>query len=605
MAQLLADRRDIDFVIWEQFNGEAMLNHDLFSEYSRKTCELMLTEARKLAINEVLPTMVDGDRQGVHLENGIVKVPESYHRVYQLMKEGEWGNLMVSEEMGGQGAPPHVGLATIEYFMAANWSLYSYLSMGNGAAEMIQLYGTEEQKTKYIKKMTSGTWGGTMLLTESNAGSDVGALTTSAVKNEAGTYSLTGEKIFITNGDHDLVENIIHPVLARIEGAPAGTKGISIFIVPKFLVNDDGSLGERNDIICTGVEEKMGIHGSATCTMTLGAKGKCVGYLLGEENKGIKVMFHMMNHARMATGLQGLAYASAAYMLAVNYARRRIQGRDLADFFNHSAPSVPIIKHPDVRRNLLKMKSYVDGMRSFFYYTTTIGMKEKLGETEEDRSFHGDLFGLFTPIIKDYLSVKGHDVCIQAIQVYGGAGYTQDYPVEQYARDCKIASIYEGTSGIQAMDFLARKIGMRNGKIFGHFINEIQKTVAAAKNVEDLTQIAGKLETAANRLVEVVMHIGKTAMSLEYKIAFANSVPFLETVGDIIMAWMLLWRAVVADQQLSADTKQKDSSFYKGQIKTAEFFIRTLLPATIGNMEAIMNTCSASIDIEDDGFGGV
>jgi len=605
MAQILADRRDIDFVIWEPFNGEELLNHDLFSEYSRKTCELMLTEARKLAITEVLPTMVDGDRQGVHLENGIVKVPESYHRVYQLMTEGAWGNLMVSEEMGGQGAPPHVGLATIEYFMAANWSLYSYLSMGNGAAEMIQLYGTEEQKKKYIKKMTSGTWGGTMLLTESNAGSDVGALTTSAVKNDDGTYSLTGEKIFITNGEHDLVENIIHPVLARIEGAPAGTKGISIFIVPKFLVNDDGSLGERNDIICSGVEEKMGIHGSSTCTMTLGAKGKCVGYLLGEENKGIKVMFHMMNHARMATGLQGLSYASAAYMLAVNYARQRIQGRDLADFSNHSAPSVPIIKHPDVRRNLLKMKSYVDGMRSFFYYTTTIGMKEKLGETEEDRSFNGDLFGLFTPIIKDYLSVKGHEVCIQAIQVYGGAGYTQDYPVEQYARDCKIASIYEGTSGIQAMDFLARKIGMRNGKIFGHFINEIQKTVAEAKKVEGLTQIAGKVESASNRLVEVAMHIGKTAMSLEYKTAFANSVPFLETVGDVIMAWMLLWRAVVASRQLSVDAKKKDTSFYKGQIKTAEFFIQTLLPATVGNMEAIMNTCSASIDMEDDGFGGV
>ncbi|RJP83423.1 MAG: acyl-CoA dehydrogenase [Desulfobacteraceae bacterium] len=605
MAQILADRRDIDFVIWEQFNGEELLKHKALSGYNRKTCELMLTEARKLAINEVYPTMTDGDREGVHLENGVVKVPASYHRVFQLMKEGEWGNLMVSEEMGGQAAPPHIGLSTAEYFMAANWSLYSYLSMGNAAAEMIQLYGTAEQKEKYIKKMTSATWGGTMLLTESGAGSDVGALTTTAVGNDDGSFSLTGEKIFITNGEHDLAENIIHPVLARIEGAPAGTKGISIFIVPKFLVNDDGSLGERNDIQCTGIEEKMGIHGSATCTMTLGAKGKCVGYLLGEANKGLKVMFHMMNHARMATGLQGMAYASAAYLLALNYARQRIQGRDLKDFFDHSAPAVPIIKHPDVRRNLLKMKSYVDGMRSFFYYVTTIGMKEKLGETEEDRSFHGDLFGLFTPIIKDYLSVKGHDVCIQAIQVYGGAGYTQDYPVEQYARDCKIASIYEGTSGIQAMDFLARKIGMRKGTIFGHFIGEIQKTVAEAKKMEELSDLAGKVEAAANKLVEVTMHIGKTAMSLEYKTAFAHSVPFLETVGDTIMAWMLLWRSVVACRQLAADTKKKDTAFYKGQIKTAEFFIRTILPSAIGNMEAIMSTCSAAIEIDDDGFGGL
>jgi hypothetical protein len=349
----------------------------------------------------------------------------------------------------------------------------------------------------------------------------------------------------------------------------------------------------------------MGIHGSATCTMTLGAKGKCTGYLLGEENKGIKVMFHMMNHARMATGLQGLAYASASYLLALNYARQRIQGRDLKDFFDHSAPSVAIIKHPDVRRNLLKMKAYVDGMRSFFYYATTIGMKEKLGKTEEDRTFHGDLFGLFTPIIKDYLSVKGHEVCIQAIQVYGGAGYTQDYPVEQYARDCKIASIYEGTSGIQAMDFLARKIGMRKGVIFGHFIGEIQKTVAEAKKTEELSDLAGKVEAAANKLVEVTMHIGKTAMSLEYKTAFAHSVPFLETVGDTIMAWMLLWRSVVSCRQLSVDAKKKDASFYKGQIKTAEFFIRTILPATMGNMEAIMSTCPAAIEIDDDGFGGL
>jgi alkylation response protein AidB-like acyl-CoA dehydrogenase len=605
MAQVLADRRDIDFVIWEQLNGEKLLNHEMFSSYNRKTCDLMLTEARRLAINEVLPTLVDGDREGVHLENGVVKVPKSYHRVYNLLKDGEWGNLMVSEEMGGQGAPPHVGLSTAEYFMAANWSLYSYLSMGNGAAEMIELYGTEEQKNLYIKKMTSSTWGGTMLLTESNAGSDVGALATTAVKNDDNTYHLSGEKIFITNGEFDLVSNIIHPVLARVEGAPAGTKGISIFIVPKFLVNDDGTLGERNDIACSGVEEKMGIHGSATCTMTLGTKGKCIGYLLGEENKGIKIMFHMMNHARMATGLQGLAYASAAYMLAVNYARERIQGRNLADFANHSAPSVPIIKHPDVRRNLLKMKSYVDGMRSFLYYTATIGMKEKLGETQEEQTFNGDLFGLFTPIIKDYLAVKGHDVCIQAIQVYGGAGYTQDYPVEQYARDCKIASIYEGTSGIQAMDFLARKIGMRKGKIFGHFIGEIHKTTSAAKKVESLSDLAKKMEAAANRLVEVAMHIGKTAMSLEFKTAFANSVPFLEVAGDTIMAWMLLWRAVVATEKLSDNAKKKDVPFYKGQIKTAEFFIQTLLPATIGNMDAIMNTCAAAVEIDDEGFGGL
>jgi alkylation response protein AidB-like acyl-CoA dehydrogenase len=287
-----------------------------------------------------------------------------------------------------------------------------------------------------------------MLLTESEAGSDVGALSTTAIRNSDGSFTLSGNKIFITNGEHDLAENIIHPVLARIDGDPAGTKGISLFLVPKYFVNDDGTLGDRNDIICSGVEEKHGIHASATCSMTLGSKGKCIGYLLGQEREGMKIMFNMINGARMSTGLQGFTYASAAYMLAVNYARERIQGRDLADFADHSAPSVPIIKHPDVRRNLLWMKSYVDGMRSFFYYMTLLATKGKICETAGDRERYGDFFSMLTPVVKDYMAVKGHEVCIQAIQLFGGAGYTKDYLVEQYARDCKITTIYEGTSGI-------------------------------------------------------------------------------------------------------------------------------------------------------------
>ena len=605
MAQLLADRRDIDFVIWEQMNGEEIIKKGKYNGFNKKTCEMMITEARKLALNVIHPTMQDGDRIGVHLDNGEVRLPESYEKPYEILKEGEWGNLTVPEVMGGQGAPLFIGDAISEYFMAGNWSLASYLTMGNGTAHMIQLYGSDEQKEKYVKKLVSSDWGGTMLLTEPNAGSDVGSLETTAVKNEDGTYTLTGNKIFITNGEFNLVENIIHPVLARIEGAPEGTRGISIFIVPKYFVNDDGTLGDRNDIVCTGVEEKHGIHGSATCSMSLGSKGKCIGYLLGEENKGMKVMFHMMNGARMHTGLQGLAYASAAYLYALNYARERIQGRDLADFANHAAPSVPIIKHPDVRRNLMKMKSYVEGMRSFFYYTTEISMKVATAKTEEDREFNDDLFSLFTPIIKDYLAVKGHEVCIQAMQVYGGAGYTQDYLVEQYARDCKIASIYEGTSGIQAMDLLARKMGKQNGKVFAHFIGEIFRTVNEAKAQEALSGIAEKVETAAGRLAKVAGYLGKTATSEKFKTAFSHSVPFLETMGDTIMAWMLLWRAVIASQKLSGKVKEKDRKFYEGQIKTAEFYIRTLLPASLGVMDSIMDGCDAALEIEDDAFGGL
>ena len=605
MPQQIVDRRDLDFVIWEQMNCEEILQHETYHEFNKKTCDMILTEARALAIKELLPLLAEGDVEGVKFDAGDVTVPESFHRVYRLILEGEWNNLGVSQEMGGQGAPAFIGAAAAEYFVGANWPLYCYATMGNGTAYIINLFGSPEQKEKYIKKLTSAEWGGTMLLTESEAGSDVGALTTTAVRNSDGTFSLTGNKIFITNGEHDLAENIIHPVLARIEGDPPGTKGISLFLVPKYLVNDDGSLGDRNDIICSGVEEKHGIHASATCSMTLGSKGNCIGYLLGEECKGMQVMFNMINHARMGTGLQGMTYASAAYLLAVNYARERIQGRDLENFANHGAPSVAIIRHPDVRRNLLWMKSYVDGMRSFFYYMTRCASQALITDSADEQEKFGDLFSMLTPIVKDYMAVKGHEVCIQAIQVFGGAGYTRDYLVEQYARDCKITSIYEGTSGIQAMDLLARKIGAKKGMVFMNLLGEIQETASRARGIDGLNDLGVRLESTASRLGEVAMHIGQMAMSENFRVGFAHALPFLYTMGDTIMAWMLLWRAVVASEKLAAKPKRKDIAFYEGQIKTAEFFIQTELPLTFGRMDAIQGGCAAAIEISDEGFGGL
>ncbi len=604
MPQQLTDRRDQEFVIWEQMNCAELLKYEKYKEFNRKICDMIITEARALAIKELLPLLAEGDAQGVHYENGAVNVPQSFHRVFKLVLEGEWNNLGVPIEQGGQGAPPFLAAAAAEYFLAANWPLYCYATLGNGTANMIHLYGTAEQKKMYVEKLTSAQWGGTMLLTESEAGSDVGALTTTAVKNPDGSYSLSGNKIFITNGEHDLVENIIHPVLARIEGDSPGTKGISLFIVPKYHVNPDGSLGERNNIVCSGVEEKHGIHASATCSMTLGGKGNCIGYLLGKEREGMKIMFTMINHARMSTGLQALTYGSASYLLAVNYARERIQGRDLENFADHSAPSVPIIKHPDVRRNLLWMKSYVDAMRSFFYFLTVRGTKARLADSEEERELNENIYSMLTPIVKDYLAVKGHEICIQAIQVFGGAGYTKDYLVEQYARDCKITTIYEGTSGIQAMDLLARKIGMKKGAVFMNFLAEIQNTVAQAKEANGLNHMAGQVEIVANRLGEIALHIGKKAMSPEFKVAFAHALPFLYAMGDTIMAWMLLWRAVVAIQKLDG-AKKKDVAFYEGQIKTAEFFINTELPVTLGKMNAIEASCAAALEIPDEGFGGI
>lgn len=603
MAQLLAEKRDLEFVMWEQFDNEKFLRNEKYEAFNKKTCDMILTEARKIAIKEMLPTMAEGDEVGLKFDNGTVTTPECFKPVFDLMTEGEWQSLGVPEEMGGQGAPSFISFAVNEYFSAASFALNGYTAMGIGTANMIQVFGTEAQKEMYVKKLVDAKWGGTMLLTESNAGSDVGALETTAVKNADGTYTITGNKIFITNGEHDLCENIIHPVLARIEGAPAGTKGISIFIVPKFFINEDGSLGDRNDIWCTGIEHKHGIIASATCSMAMGAKGTCTGFLLGNENAGMKIMFNMMNHARMTTGLQGLAYASGAYQLALNYARERVQMRELGQ--PHDAEPVAIIKHPDVRRNLLWMKSYVNGMRSFFQYMAYQDELSKLADTEEERVLADGMFELLTPIIKSYLANRGYEVCVQSVQVFAGAGYTKDYLAEQYMRDCKITSIYEGTCGIQAMDLLGRKMGMQGGKVFLTFLTAIQQTIDDAKTLPDLVDLAEKMQKMLAKLGEVASHLGKNAMTEKYKTAFAHSLPYLDVMGDTIMAWMNLWRATTATRKLADNPKKKDLHFYEGQVKTAEFFIRTVAPTSMGRMETILDMSSAAIDISDEAFGGL
>jgi alkylation response protein AidB-like acyl-CoA dehydrogenase len=312
MAQVIADRRDVDFVLHEQLDVGALSEHDKYAEFNKKTVDLIISEARNLAIKEILPTFKEGDEQGCRFENGQVVVPESFQRAYDLFVEGEWLAMPEDPEYGGQGMPRTVALAAGDYFNGANYAFMMYPGLTHGAALLVEAFGTDRQKQLYLKNMFTGKWTGTMLLTEPEAGSDVGNLTTTAVKNDDGTYSITGSKIFISAGEHDLVENIVHPVLARIEGAPAGTKGISLFLVPKYRVKEDGSLGEFNDVVCTGIEHKMGIHGNATCSLTLGGKGQCVGELLGEENKGMRAMFLMMNEARLLVGMQGFCCASAS-----------------------------------------------------------------------------------------------------------------------------------------------------------------------------------------------------------------------------------------------------------------------------------------------------
>ncbi|MBA3035867.1 MAG: acyl-CoA dehydrogenase [Desulfobacterium sp.] len=615
MAQLLADRRDVDFVLHEQFQIADLSKHEKYSEFNKKTIDLIVSEARNLAIKEILPTRPLGDKEGCKFENGKVKVPESYHKIYGLIKEGEWIAMSDDPEYGGQGMPHTVAAAATDYLVAANHSFSMYGGLCHGAGKLVEEFGTDKQIKMFLKKMYSGEWSGTMLLTEAEAGTDVGALTTSAKKNEDGTYSITGNKIFISGGEQNLTENIIHPVLARIEGAPAGTAGISLFIVPKIWVNDDGTLGEPNDVVCTGIEEKMGLHGNATCSLALGGKGKCRGLLLGGENKGIKVMFLMMNDARLQVGLQGLTCASPSYLYALDYAKQRVQGKHLLKAMDESAPGVPIIQHPDVRRQLMIMKSYVEGMRSLVYFISYCFDMVSITESDEEKAKYQGLADLLTPIVKGYITDKAFEICSHAIQIYGGYGYVTEYPVEQYMRDCRITMIYEGTNGIQAMDLLGRKLGMNKGKPVKDLVGEILKTIASAKGIQGIESLAENLEKALNKLGEVTKHIGASARSPKVLSAFAFAHPFMEVTGDVVMAWMLLWRAVIAAPKLEklAGTgperrakieKDKNAAFYEGQLKSAEFFINALLPVTSGKMDAIFGLSSSVVDIPEASFGG-
>lgn len=601
MAQVIADRRDVDFVLFEQFQLDELSKNEVFADFNKKTIDMIVTEVRGLAVKEILPTMKVGDHVGCKYEKGEVTTPQEYKRAWALLQEGEWLAPTRDPKWGGQGMPETLALAIRDYLFGANSALLLFGSLTHGAARLVELFGTDAQKEIYLKKMYTGQWSGTMLLTESEAGSDLGALTTTATRNPDGTFSLTGNKIFITGGDQDLTENIIHQTLARIEGAPAGSRGISLFLVPKFRVNADGTPGESNDVVCTGIEEKMGLHGSSTCSLALGGKGSCIGMLLGEENKGLAEMFVMMNEERLVVGLQAMACASSSYLHALEFARTRIQGPMLG---SKDAKGVAIINHPDVRRMLMTMKVYVEGMRSLLYFIANCEDKKHLAQSDEEKETYQDLIDVLIPLGKGYVSDRSVQVCDMGIQVFGGYGYTSEYPVEQLLRDARICPIYEGTNGIQAMDLLGRKLGLKKGKLFTTLMAKMQHTVSEAKAVEAVKPLAAAVESSMAKLREVGTHLGKMAMSAETHKAFANAALFLEASGDVVMGWMLLWRACIAAKKIESGAKAKDLTYYQGQVKSAEFFITSVLPVTLGRMDALMNASGAAVEIADEAFGG-
>lgn len=617
MANLLVDERDVKFVLYEQLEIEELCRSDRYSEYSREMVDMVLDAGWKLAENELWPVNADGDRTGVILENGRARVPESFHKAFRHYCDGGWPSLILEAEEGGQQCPMVLYVAVTEAFVAANLALMAYPGLTLGAARLVQEYGTEEQQRTYMDKMFSGDWGGTMCLTEPQAGSDVGALRTRAKRNPDGTYSIIGNKIFITSGDHDLTENIVHMVLARVEGAPPGTKGISIFIVPKKRI-EDGRLVD-NDVTTAAVEKKLGIHGSATCALNFGEKEDCVGYILGEENIGMKIMFKMMNEARLAVGTQGLALASGAYMHALRYAVDRVQGPHIMAMKDPDAPKAPIIDHPDIRRTLLWMKSVVEGMRSLIYFAACCEDRILTGDNPEETTRYQGFLELLIPMCKAWASDMGFRVTEMAVQIHGGYGYCSEYPVEQFLRDIKITSIYEGTNAIQALDLVGRKLTVNGGALFQAFIKETEDRLENAKKNDRLKTIADSFDEARSKLVEVTVYFGQKAMSGEPLVPVLYATPYLELFGDVAVGYMLLWQAQIADQRLEeiysdaeAESREKkaevlennrDAAFYRGKMASAEFFANAILSLAGGKAAAMTSGERSALDIPKQSFG--
>jgi len=618
MPNLLVDERDLEFVLFEQFKVDELCLHEPFRDFSRDLLEMVLKESRKMALEVLMPINSVADREGCKKEGDHVRVPKDFHRAWRLFSEAGWIAPSQPAEVGGQGLPDLIGIPCHEHTMAANYAFYTFSGLTRGAARLLLGFGTEKQKRKYMLRMFSGEWTGTMCLTEPHAGSDVGALRTSAKRNSDGTYSISGGKIFITDGDHDLTENIVHMVLARVEGAPPGPAGISIFIVPKYRVNDDGTLGKFNGITVSGIENKMGVHGSPTCVLNFESDGLCLGELLGEENQGLRIMFNMINESRMGVGLQGLALASAAYLLALNYAKERMQGPDIKQFRNPQAPRVTIIHHPDVRRMLMYMKSLVEGIRGMIYFSAYCLDRVTIADTDSDKRKWQGYLDLLTPVVKAYATDMGFRVVENALQIHGGYGYTREYPIEQYLRDIKIGSIWEGTNGIQAMDLVLRKLAMRNGTVFQGFLEEVDRSIESAANADFLGQALEHMRRA-RRAVSDTANFLTDASATDLSASALAAKPFLELFGDMIVGWQLLWQATIAHEKAQTLFREKsartpeereklilengNAAYYAGKIAAAKFFAGTMLSLSPAKALAIMEQDKSALELAEECFG--
>ena len=592
MPEYKAPLRDISFVMNELLNSEAL--YQTLPGYEEATQDLLdaiVQEGAKFSENVLSPLNQSGDEEGCSWTEEGVKTPAGFPEAYQQYVANGWPALAAEAEYGGQGMPNLLGIIINELAGTANWSWLMYPGLSHGAIKTIEEHGDEQQKQTYLTRLIEGSWTGTMCLTESQCGSDLGLLTTKAEPQADGSYSLTGTKIFISAGEHDMAENIVHIVLARLPDAPAGTKGISLFIVPKFNVNADGSLGDRNAVHCAAIEKKMGIKASATCVMNFdGARG----YLIGPPNKGLNCMFTFMNTARIGTAIQGLAHAELAYEGSLAYARDRLAMRSLTGPKNPDGPADPIIVHPDVRRMLLTQKAFVEGSRAFIYYLAQLGDILEAGDEARAKSAD-DLMALLTPIAKAFITEVGYEAANLGVQVYGGHGFIREWGMEQIVRDARIAMLYEGTTGIQALDLIGRKVLGSGGQLLMGF-TEIVDQFCNENDSDADKEFVAVLKAYKDEWLQLSMKIGERAMENPDE-AGAAAVDYMMYSGYVTLAYFWARMAVLARQKI--EEGDGDVSFYEAKILTARFYFERLLPRTLAHKDALLSGAENLMDMPE------
>jgi alkylation response protein AidB-like acyl-CoA dehydrogenase len=594
MPEYKAPLRDMQFVLHEVFKAESLWqNMPGTSEVNRELADAILEESAKINENLIAPLSQPGHEQGVSWTDGVVKTPDGYPEAFKQLAEGGWGGLSGPEAYGGQNMPKMLVLLFEEMLYSANIAMGLYLTLTSGAALAIDSHASDELKEKYLPNMYSGQWAGAMCLTESHSGTDLGMIRTKAVPNADGSYSITGTKIFITGGEQDLTENIIHLVLAKLPDAPEGSKGISLFLVPKIKVNDDGSLGDHNGVNCGSVEHKMGINASATCVLNFDGSE---GYLVGEINRGLQGMFTMMNYERLSVGIQGLSAGQAAYQWSSEYARERLQSRSPTGVKNPQGPADPIVVHPDVRRMLLTQKAYVEAGRAFAVYVGKQLDLSKFGEGDAKAS-GAAMVELLTPIAKAFLTDKGLEGTVLGQQVYGGHGYIREWGMEQLVRDVRIAQIYEGTNGIQAMDLMGRKVAANGGKAVAALITEMRAFSAEAASVAGMDEFLTPLSRAVDELEALTAFILERAAS-DANIIGASANEYLHVSGLTLYSYM--W-AMMTRTVLSGDSQQGEE-FDTAKLQTARFYTQRLLPQLYALGESIRNGSDTLMDISEEAF---